>query len=570
VKPQNGAERIVHALKHANVRCVFGLPGTQILELFEALRKAELRTVTATNELAAAFMAGGWARATGEPGVLLTMAGPGFMWSLNGVAEARLDSVPLLHITGNVGEAPVGRRFRQQELPQAAIAAPLTKAVIEADNYPDPGVATLDALRIARDGDPGPVLLQVSNTTFRRDFSGRLPDIARASRTDQAGVDSVLQRLKKARRPIFLIGRRAERCGPQIRELIERLKAPLLTTPSARGILSEAHPFNFGFDPYSGSVRYINELIESSDLVLAIGCKLGHSTTFGFELALPSDRLVHVNPGPDSIGANYSPSLEVIAESDELFAALLGAKLPTSAWSSDELTSWRVRVRERAADPREPRITGTSNADASSFFHALRSAIPANAMLVLDSGLHQMLARRYYEVHAATGLLMPTDLQSMGFAIPTAIGAKLAKPDRKVIALLGDGGFAMTALELLTAVRERLALVVIVFVDGAFGQIRMQQRADYGASHGVAIENPDFRLLAQAVGVRYEFAGESDIESVVGEALDHAGVTVIEVTVGDTLKILGSAVAARLREETRRVAGPGVSRRMKAWLRRAR
>jgi acetolactate synthase-1/2/3 large subunit len=193
-----------------------------------------------------------------------------------------------------------------------------------------------------------------------------------------------------------------------------------------------------------------------------------------------------------------------------------------------------------------------------------------DATLVLDSGLHQMLARRYYEVRAPRGMLMPTDLQSMGFAIPTAIGARLAGPRRIVVALLGDGGFAMTALELLTAVRERLSLVVIVFVDGAFGQIRRQQRSDYGASHGVAVENPDFRLLTEALGVRYEFAGKSDIGTLVGDAVKRAGITVIEVTVGDTLKILGSAVAARLREETRRVAGPGISRKIKAWLRRPR
>jgi acetolactate synthase I/II/III large subunit len=287
-------------------------------------------------------------------------------------------------------------------------------------------------------------------------------------------------------------------------------------------------------------------------------------------LVLPSDRLVHVNPGSDSIGANYSASLEVIAQSVDLFAALLSAKLPASAWPSDELTTWRARLRARVSDPREPRITGTAGADAASFFHALRETLPANATLVLDSGQHQMLARRYYEVRATGGMLMPTDLQSMGFAIPTAIGARLANPQRKIVALLGDGGFAMTALELLTAVRERLALVVIVFVDGAFGQIRMQQRSDYGASHGVALENPDFKLLAQSLGVRYEFAAESNIESLVGEALDHSGITVIEVTVRDTPKILGAAVAARLREETRRVAGPSVSRTMKGWLRRPR
>jgi acetolactate synthase-1/2/3 large subunit len=181
-------------------------------------------------------------------------------------------------------------------------------------------------------------------------------------------------------------------------------------------------------------------------------------------------------------------------------------------------------------------------------------------VLVLDSGLHQILARRYYSVFAPSGLLMPTDLQSMGFAIPTAIGARIARPDRSVVALVGDGGFAMTAMELLSAAREGLSLVVIVFADGAFGQIRLQQLASYGASHGVDLRNPDISLLAAAVGARYESVGEddSDAESVIQGALQYSGVTVIEVSVRDSLAILANAAVARTREATRRAAGPGL------------
>jgi acetolactate synthase-1/2/3 large subunit len=155
---------------------------------------------------------------------------------------------------------------------------------------------------------------------------------------------------------------------------------------------------------------------------------------------------------------------------------------------------------------------------------------------------------------------MPTDLQSMGFAIPTAIGARIARPDRPVVAVVGDGGFAMTAMELLVAVREALSLVVIVFADGAFGQIRLQQLASYGASFGVELRNPDISLLAAAVGARYESVGENDhdAERVVRSALKYSGVTVIEVAVRDSLAILATAAVARTREATRRAAGPGL------------
>jgi len=167
---------------------------------------------------------------------------------------------------------------------------------------------------------------------------------------------------------------------------------------------------------------------------------------------------------------------------------------------------------------------------------------------------------------------MPTDLQSMGFAIPTAIGARIGAPDRPVVALVGDGGFAMTALELVSAVREGIDLVVIVFVDGAFGQIRIQQLASYGKDHGVTLRNPDISLLATAVGARHEIIGDGDVdvESVVGSALQRSGVTVIEVAVGDSFAIRRTAAVARAREGTRRAAGPPVIRFLSKLFRKSR
>lgn len=570
MKRQTGASRMVEALQLANVRCVFGLPGTQTVELFEAFRRSGLRTVVATNELSAAFMAGGWARVTGEPGVLVTIPGPGFTWALTGLAEARLDSIPLLHITGAPPDAPIDRRFRQQELDQTAIAAPLVKRVIEVDSHSDPGVAVLEGLLTTRSGEPGPVLLQVSSTTLSREFSFPALNAPSSSRSDPEVLKAVCARVQRARRPILLVGQGTNGHAQHVRALVEQMRVPLLTTPSARGVLPENHPFNFGFDPFAGKIRDVNELLESSDLVLVIGCKLGHGGTSGFGLRLPVDRLVHVDASGDVVGANYPASLGVVADAGDLLNALLMSSPPPSAWTEDELESWRIRVAVRTPDSREPRIAGTQEGDPRSFFQSLRRVLPPEAILVLDSGLHQILARRYFSVLESRGLLTPTDLQSMGFAIPTAIGARLAMPDRPVVALVGDGGFAMTALELLTAVREHVSLIVIVFVDGAFGQIRLQQLANYGVGHGVSLENPDFCLLAASVGARHELVEDNNIETVMGAALGHSGVTVIEVTVGDTFAIRRTAAVARTRETTRRMAGPRIFRLLKTIFRRRR
>ncbi|HEY1952498.1 MAG TPA: thiamine pyrophosphate-binding protein [Gemmatimonadaceae bacterium] len=570
MREQSGAERIIEVLTGAGVKYVFGLPGTQTLALFEALRKSPLQTILTTSELTAGFMAGGLARVTGKPGVIVTIPGPGFMWALPGVAEALLDSVPLVHISGSPIDEPVGRTARQQELLQAAIAAPLVKAVVDAGQYADPGEATREALRLSRTGEPGPVLLHVSSATMANAFeqSDRRPTPPTQT-AGRSAFTEVIARLRSARRPIFIFGQGANPHSRVVRRIVERVNAPLLVTPSARGLLPETHPLSFPFGAFVADMRALNDLIDSSDLVLAAGCKLGNGSTGGFELRLPADRFIHIDASREVVGSNYPASIEIVADIGDLLAELASSDLRPSSWTSVELESWRARIAADYSSAREPLIAGTSSGTASEFFNALGRGLPDDAILVLDSGLHQVLARRYYKVLCPNGLIIPTDLQSMGFAIPTAIGARLGAPARSVVALLGDGGFAMTGLELLTAVREKIALVVIVFVDDSLGQIRMQQLANYGATHGVALQNPDLQALAASIGVRYERAGD-DIETVIRNAVGRQEVTLVEVAVGDTLKIRGHAALVRTGEATKRLIRPRLFRILRAMLRQRR
>jgi acetolactate synthase-1/2/3 large subunit len=514
-------------------------------------------------------MAGGLARVTGEPGVFVTIPGPGFMWGLTGVAEALLDSVPLVHIAGAPIDEPAGRLARQQELAQAEIAAPLVKAIVEADSYADPGAATLDAFRLARSGEPGPVLLHVSSSALGRMFDA---SNSRSTSEDEfvarpPELHAVIARVLEARRPAFIVGQGANPHGDLVRQLVERLNAPLLATGSARGLIPEDHPLSFAFGPFVASIPALNALFESCDLIVAIACKLGHGSTGGFNLRLPADRLVHVDASPDVVGANYPASLGVVADARDLLEKLISSDLRPSAWTTREIESWRAKVVSDPADAREPFVGGTEASTAKEFFESLRRALPDDAILVLDSGLHQMLARRYYRVRSPAGLIMPADLQSMGFAIPTAIGARLGAPNRTVVALVGDGGFAMTGLELLSAVREELSMVVVVFVDGALGQIRMQQLANYGATHGVRVENPNLELFAAAVGAHYERVGDTGLDALLKNAVERSGVTLVEVPVGDTLKIRGHAALVRTSEATRRLVRPRLFRALRALFR---
>jgi len=543
----------VEALSDAGVSCVFGIPGTQIIELFEALRLSEIRTVLAASEMGAAFMAAAWGRFTGIPGVLITMPGPGFTCALTGLAEARLDSVPLLHITVSAPVSPLGRQFLQQEVSQSLIASHLTKAVINIDGDSDPHAAVSRALRIAASGEPGPVLVQALPKALGE--HEWVDEIETHTVADSGSVQlaAVREKVTAARRPVFFVGTGALRSADMLRAAAEALGAPVLTTPSARGIISDNHPLQLGFDPVKENLGEVNSLLGSADLIIVLGAKLGHNGTSGFNLNLPPDRLIQVDTDSQVIGANYPVSLGVVSDAGAVLAALLNPSLPKSSWQESELLDRRTRIKV-SSDQAEPRVGGSETRDGKGFFAGLRSALPPHAVLVLDSGLHQILARRYYKVLRPGGLVFPADLQSMGFGVPSAIGASIGAPERPVIAIVGDGGFAMTGLEVLTAVRERVRLILIVFVDGTLGQIRLHQLANYGASHAVKLLNPDFAALSAAVGAHYALVGDDAIQ-VIRDALENEGVTVIEVPVGDSMNTRRVAAVARARETVRRAVG---------------
>jgi acetolactate synthase-1/2/3 large subunit len=245
------------------------------------------------------------------------------------------------------------------------------------------------------------------------------------------------------------------------------------------------------------------------------------------------------------------------------FALAESTTSPRTAWTLDSLTPWRLRIRTVQAAAVEPTIAGQSP---EQFFGLLRAALPDDALVVTDSGLHQVMARRYFEVREVHGLLLPTDLQSMGFALPSAIAAKLAVPSRQVVALVGDGGALMSGLELAVAVRERLPLTVVVFNDGYLNQIRMQQLLDSGREHGVALPTVDFKSLAGATGVDY-IAGNSAIDECIDRAARGTGVTLIDVPVRDGVSILSAAAQGRAKAALKSALGTrwGTLRR---WLRR--
>jgi acetolactate synthase-1/2/3 large subunit len=348
------------------------------------------------------------------------------------------------------------------------------------------------------------------------------------------------------------------------------IHAPVFTSISARGVIPEDHELALGFDLVRSEVRYLNEMIRQSDCVIAFGSKLTSAGTGGYLLELPQDRLIRVEGSEEVLQANYPARIPIPGSAETVLERwipiLKDGGTPRSGWTREEIAKYKELLRRvpKNAVP-EPTVHGVSPTTAGAFMAALRRTLPRDGILVADSGLHQGLVRRHFDVLAPRGLIVPNDFQSMGFGIPAAIGAKLAAPDRPVVVVTGDGCFAMTGMELLTAVREKIPLTVVVFNDGRLNLIRLQQFASSGRSESVDLLNPDFGAFAAAVGAEYAFV-DGNAEEVLKAALKSGRVTLVEVNVGDSSKIRFLKTKSLARETARKVMGPNLARRIKRWL----
>jgi acetolactate synthase-1/2/3 large subunit len=551
--PRTAAARLWEALREQGAEFAFGLPGSQTIEAFQPLKHSGLRTVVPTHEMAAAFMANGYARVAGKPGVLTTIPGPGFTYALTGLAEAWLDSVPILHVVPSAREIP-GREYALQAIDQPAMAGPIVKRIYRAATPADVGSLAIEAYRLATAGEPGPVMLEVAEGDFSVEAAAATPARAAAPLApDAALVDALAALVNGASRLVLYLGAGAVRAAPAVRRLVDQTQAAVVTTTSGRGIVSEDDPRVVVRDPGMQELSSLAALVSAADLVLAIGCKFSHNGAAGFRLQLPPEKLVTINPaGPSK---NYPARLHASEDAGRLLEALLPrlALRSGSGWDAAQLAAWRAAALRFEQDARvEPRHEETG-APSSTIVRELRAALPDDAIVVTDSGFHQMSIRRHYTVRDTSGLIVPTNFQSMGFALPAAIGAALAAPGREVFAVVGDGGMLMSGLELITAVREDVRLTAIVFNDGAYSLIRNPQIAGHGETHGTDLLDPDFEALAAATGADYRRVGKEGIAAAIARGgADESAVRLVEVPLSESPGLKSLRRRGRLRAAARR------------------
>lgn len=568
----SGADIVVEALAAAGVELVFGVPGSQNVALFEALRRSSLRPIVPTDEMAASFMAAGYARTTGGLAVLTTIPGPGFTFALSGLAEARADSAAVLYLALAVDHG--GQPFALQRLDQPAIAGPFVKRVFVVDRLETLEDTIAEGAKLALAGEPGPVMVQLPTPLLAASIDRR-PPVAVLSRgaapvasraAPAADLTAVGDRWRAARRPVLLLGQGGRAIGPAIVALAEAAIIPIVPTASGRGIVPEPHPLGFVRDFSFGAGAVVPRLLNDADLVIALGVKLSHNGTAGFTLPLDPARLIHLDPAATTLAASPARlTVEVGAEAVGPLLAALQHERYRTGWAEADLARRleALAVERQDAIAFEPMLA--SGKPVAALFAALDAGLPDDRIVVTDSGLHQALTRGRIAVRRPAGLLVPADFQSMGFGIPAAIAAKLAAPAAAVVAVVGDGGMLMTATELVTARRLGLDLIVIVFNNGALGLIERQQLVRHGHVVGTRFENPDFAQLAGSFGIGYR-DGTDEPVAALRDARAEGGVQLVEIRLGDQPGLARAAVKARARTVGLALGGAGLL----GWLRRLR
>jgi acetolactate synthase-1/2/3 large subunit len=522
------ADLLVRRLAELGVRHVFGYPGGQLTPVYDALyRQPDVRHVLARHEQAASFMADGYARATGQPGVCLAVCGPGVFNAFTGLATAHTDSIPVLLVSGQVPGAGRGLRSGYyHENDQLTASVPVTKARFRAET-PGEVVPLLDrAWQALQTGRPGPVLFEVPVDVLRAEApasSLSLPSQAQPPALDPSGVALVGGHLARWKRPLILAGGGvvSANAGELLPALADRLGAPVFHTANGKTAIPGSHPLAAGLpwrratSDLTGMEDCFSPLFRQADGVLALGCRFSQLATGSW--TLPISELIHIDVDPEEIGRHYPVKLGFVGDARRALAALLEFLPPgrSTPWATPE--------------PRQPwRLPGMD------LLGPIRRALPAGGIVAAD------VTRLAYSLMAELPLetprtwLHPAGSVAMGYALPAALGAKAAFPDRPVLAVAGDGGFQMSALELASAVQERLPVVVLLVNDDCLTLIKATQQRRYQERYiGVDLRNPDFGALARAFGVRYwRPDSEERLERALREALAAGEVGLVEVRPG--------------------------------------
>ncbi|WP_169252594.1 acetolactate synthase large subunit [Brevibacterium sp. 'Marine'] len=524
---QRASDVMVRALENEGVERIFGIPGEENLDFVDSLRNSSIELILTRHEQAAAFMAATYGRLTGKPGVVLTTLGPGALNLATGAAYAHLGGMPVIMITGQKG-IRTAEQAAFQMVNTVATMDPLTKVSKQISSAAMIPTMVREAFRAAQAERPGPVHLELPEDIAGMPVDGfELIEPHTNSRpvAGDTAIANAANVIREAKNPLLMLGADASRasCSEALSRFVAGMRIPYVTTQMGKGSVTGASDLYMGTAALT-SGDYVHDAIDAADVIVTIGHDTTEKPPFTMDENGPT--VVHIGYRPAIVEQVYFPQFEVIgdlAPSLDKLAEVLDGPVPTAEALLPMRDEILIKIHEGADEDRfiPQRIV-----------QEVRDVVPTDGIVALDNGMYKIWFARNYRTTRANTLLLDNALATMGAGLPSAIGAKLTYPERRVMAVVGDGGFMMNSQEMETAVRLGLDLVVVILEDNAYGMIRWKQAADGMADFGLTFDNPDFVKYAEsygATGTRVK-----DVDSI-SDALEHAfsvgGVHIVVVPV---------------------------------------
>jgi len=514
----------VYALEQVGVKYTFGIPGVHNTEFYDELNNSEKITpILVTHEGNAAFMADALSRIGHETiGTLAIVPAAGLTHAASGIGEALLDGIPMLIVTGGI-RTDLGKRYQLHEIDQLVLAKGLTKAAFRIERHAEVVPTIFEAYRIATTGEPGPVLIElpVNLQLFPGEVDSQLPQWSPPPLPSFSGRDAIVHAvdlLLAAKNPGLFVGWGARHAGIASAAIAELLQAPVATTLQGLAAFPADHPLHAGFSFGASAVPAARNAFKNCDCLLAVGTRFGEIATGSFGVTVP-ENLIHIDINPAVFDANYPAKLKIAGDAKAVLTALLaelqvrGGKPANSSVTAQIARDKQAYRDEWFAHDSQGRI------NPARFFDELRRQAPKDAITVVDDGNHTYLTAELFPVQRGGRLIVPTDFNAMGYAVPAAIGAKLARPEREVFAIVGDGAFMMSCMEIVTAVTHGLAIVYYVFNDGELSQIAQAQQIPYNRKPCTTLGRLNLEGVALATGAAYvALNNDTTISTAITEA----------------------------------------------------